>query len=114
MTMTSEELSADAATQSLRFTETEQCRSFRFCKTCRDTGSVGKLWRRVVAQRYEVPQVDWTCPHGWKWGGEPGLVLRLKRRLGIGGKFKKTTTAVGIRPCGGCRKRAARMDGREA
>ncbi len=97
-----------------RFTDTEQCKSFRFCKTCRDTGSVGRLWRRVVAKRYEVPDINWKCPHGWKWGGEPGLGLRLKQKMGIGTKFGRTTSAVGIRPCGGCARRAAKLDGREA
>lgn len=100
--------------KTVRFTDTDQCKSFRFCKTCRDTGSVGKLWRRVVAKRYEVPDEDWKCPHGWKWGGEPGLVLKLKQRFGVGSKFKKTTSRVGIKPCGGCAKRAAKMDGRQA
>lgn len=100
-------------TKPIRFTDTEQCKSFAFCKTCRDTGTVGKLWRRVVAKRYEVPSEDWKCPHGWKWGGEPGLMLKLKRRFRAGSRFKKTTTRVGIKPCGGCAKRAARMDGRQ-
>lgn len=98
----------------VRFTDTEQCRSFVFCKTCRDTGSVGKLWRRVVAKRFDVPSEDWPCPHGWKWGGEPGLMLKIKQWLGMGSKFKKATTRVGIKPCGGCAKRAAKMDGRQA
>lgn len=95
------------------FTDTEQCKRFVFCQTCRDTGSVGKLWRRVVAKRFEMPSEDWDCPHGWKWGGEPGLVLKLKRRFGVGSKFKKTTARAGIKPCGGCAKRAAKLDGRQ-
>ncbi|MFZ0488565.1 MAG: hypothetical protein WAL83_16350 [Arenicellales bacterium] len=98
----------------VKFTESEQCKSFRFCKTCRDTGTVGKLWRRVVAKRFIVPSNDWKCPHGWKWGGEPGLILKLKQKFNPGSKFGRTTSAVGIKPCGGCAKRAAKMDGRQA
>lgn len=98
----------------LKFTETDQCKGFVFCKTCRDTTTVGKLWRRVVAKRFEVPSADWECPHGWKWGGKPGLVLSLKQKLGLGSKMKKTTSTIGFRPCSGCQKRAAKMDGRQA
>jgi hypothetical protein len=115
--MTTAELTeapAAAEEKTVKFTDTEQCKSFAFCRTCRDTGSVGKLWRRVVAKRYDVPSEDWKCPHGWKWGGEPGLVLKLKRKFGVGSKFKKTTSRVGIKPCGACAKRAAKMDGRQA
>lgn len=112
--MATAEIADAAEDKPIRFTDTDQCKSFRFCKTCRDTGSVGKLWRRVVAKRYEVPSEDWRCPHGWKWGGEPGLILRLKQKFRPGSKFKKTASAVGIKPCGPCAKRAAKMDGRQA
>lgn len=103
-----------AEEKTVKFTDTAQCKSFVFCKTCRDTGSVGKLWRRVVAKRYDVPDEDWKCPHGWKWGGEPGLVLKLKQRFRVGSRFKRSTSRVGIKLCGGCAKRAAKMDGRQA
>lgn len=103
-----------AETESIKFTDSDDCKSFIYCRTCRDTTSVGRLWRRVVAKRYDVPNIDWPCPHGWKWGGKPGLMLRLKRRLGIGTQFSRTANRFGVRPCGECAKRAARMDGREA
>jgi len=34
-------------------------------------------------------------------------IPRLKRAIGLGDAVKKLTAAVGIRPCSGCRRRAA-------
>lgn len=98
----------------VRFTDTDQCKRFTFCRICRDTTTVGKLWRSVVAKRFDVPGTNWDCPHGWKWGGKPGLVLTIKQKLGLGTKIKAGTSKFGVRPCGGCMKRAAKMDGRQA
>jgi hypothetical protein len=36
----------------------------------------------------------------------------LKRSVGLGDVVKKATTKVGIRPCGGCNRRAAVLNGR--
>ena len=94
------------------FTDTERCRSFEYCQSCRDTGTAGKLWRRIVADRFDVPQPDWNCPHGWKWGGKPGLGLRIKKILGIGTLIKRTTTALGISKCTDCLERADKLDGK--
>ena len=94
------------------FTDTEQCRSFEHCQTCRDMGTAGKLWRRIVADRFDVPHPDWNCPHGWKWGGKPGPGLRLKRILGIGTLIKRTTAVLGISKCTDCLERADKLDGK--
>ena len=93
------------------FTETERCRSFEFCQSCRNTGSEGKLWRSVIAQRFEVPSTDWDCPHGWKWGGKPGLVLFLKKKLKVGTVIKKTSSALGVKACVDCERRGQWLDG---
>ena len=98
----------------MKFTDTEKCKSFTHCKTCRDPGTAGESWRSAVARLYEVPAAKWECPHGWKWGGEPGITLRLKRWLNFGSTFKKATAAIHIEPCEDCRKRAERLDGRHA
>jgi hypothetical protein len=34
------------------------------------------------------------------------LPVKLKRPIGLGDVIKRATSAVGIRPCGGCQKRA--------
>lgn len=99
-------------TTTIRFTDTDECKSFVYCPTCRDTGTTGKLWRRVIAKRYGMPNEDWACPHGWKWGGEPGLYLRIKRKLGVGRRFSRVASKLGARPCAPCARRAAKMDGR--
>ena len=93
------------------FTETERCRSFEFCQSCRDTGATGTLWRKVIASRFDVPNTDWECPHGWKWGGKPGLTLALQRGLKLGSAIKKTTSALGVVPCKDCVDRGQRWDG---
>ena len=94
-----------------KFTETERCRSFEFCQSCRDTGATGKLWRQVIQQRFDVPERDWECPHGWKWGGKPGFLLGLKKTLKLGSVIKKTTTALGVKPCVDCDERGEKLDG---
>jgi hypothetical protein len=96
------------------FTESEKCRSFEYCHSCRDTTVVGKLWRSVIAERFEVPKRDWECPHGWKWGGVPGWLLRLKRAFGIGTIIKRTASVLGVKPCSECLDREARYDGKRA
>ena len=37
-------------------------------------------------------------------------IPRLKRDVGLGDVVKRATAAVGIRPCGGCSKRAAALN----
>lgn len=37
-------------------------------------------------------------------------VPRLKRDIGLGDAVKKLTQAVGVRPCGGCARRAAALN----
>jgi hypothetical protein len=37
-------------------------------------------------------------------------IPRLKRDIGLGDVVKKATAAVGLRPCGGCSKRAAALN----
>jgi len=37
-------------------------------------------------------------------------VPKLKRDIGLGDAMKRLTSAVGIRPCGGCARRAAALN----
>ncbi len=93
------------------FTETERCRSFEFCQQCRDTGATGKLWRKMIAARFEVESPNWECPHGWRWGGKPTWRLALLRRLKLGSAFKKTAAVLGAKDCKECQRRGELMDG---
>ena len=93
------------------FTETDRCRDFSLCQTCRDTSVTGKLWRKMIAERFEVQSVDWDCPHGWKWGGKPSVKLAILRKLKMGSAFKRTAAALGAVPCEDCEQRGKRMDG---
>ncbi len=93
------------------FTETERCRSFEFCQQCRDTSATGKLWRKMIAARFEVESVNWECPHGWRWGGKPTWRLALLRRLKLGSAFKKTAAVLGAKDCKDCQRRGEQMDG---
>jgi hypothetical protein len=34
------------------------------------------------------------------------------KQIGLGDVFKRATTAVGVRPCGGCQRRAAALNRR--
>jgi hypothetical protein len=34
----------------------------------------------------------------------------MEREVGLGDAIKRVTSAMGIRPCGGCEKRAAAMN----
>ena len=35
---------------------------------------------------------------------------RAARRIGLGSAIKAVTTAIGIKPCGGCKRRAVALD----
>ena len=44
---------------------------------------------------------------------EPRLITReerLARRIGLGTAIKTVTTALGVKPCAGCRRRADTLD----
>jgi len=40
----------------------------------------------------------------------PGFIT--ERDIGLGDAIKRATSAIGIRPCGGCERRAAALNGR--
>jgi len=49
--------------------------------------------------------LDNTAPSEWP------PASNLLQRARIGTRIKQATTAVGIKPCGGCQKRAQRLNG---
>jgi hypothetical protein len=38
------------------------------------------------------------------------MPFKMSRSVGLGDVVKKATTAVGIKPCGGCQRRAATLN----
>lgn len=67
-----------------------KCETRLHCQTCRTDAD----WReRVVGVR------EFDCPHG----------VTAKSR-GLGDTVAKITSAVGIKPCGGCKKRQAALN----
>ena len=70
-----------------------QCHTHAHCRACRTDAD----WReRVTGVR------DFDCPHGVT---ESNLPSR-----GLGDTIAKATKAVGIKPCGGCRRRAKKLN----
>lgn len=69
------------------------CHTRAHCRTCRSDAD----WReRVTGVR------DFDCPHGVTEGNLPSR--------GLGDTIAKVTSAVGIKPCGTCKKRQAKLN----
>lgn len=67
------------------------CFSRTHCVTCRDLDG-GRDWRISLSQAYDVPGVDFPCPHLFPWGYKPLGAIEAgfdpeveKRRLRSGG-----------------------------
>jgi hypothetical protein len=56
--------------------------------------------------RHEQPATSQRQPFRMRL---PGFLV--PEEIGLGNVVKRATTAVGIRPCGGCAQRAARLNG---
>jgi len=78
--------------------------SHAHCGACRAKDG-GRQWRESLANAFELPPdaPDFTCPHGRPWGYIPPS-------KGVGDTIAKITSAVGIKPCGGCKKRRAKLN----
>ena len=73
----------------------------QFCETCR-CKEQGKAFRSVAAREYGIGDVDFACPKGKPW------IAPASR--GLGDTIAKITKAVGIKPCGGCKARQAKLN----
>ena len=82
------------------------CRGL-LCGRCRDLER-GRNWRKSVRCQFHVPgdKVDFACPLGKPWGFVPEEEGAGRSR-GLGDTVAKITRAVGIKPCGGCKRRQA-------
>jgi len=80
-------------TIALRQLRSAHCHTRAHCATCRTDAD----WReRVTGVR------DFDCPHGVTADNLPSR--------GLGDTIAKATKAVGIKPCGGCKKRQAALN----
>ena len=71
-----------------------------FCTSCRDRDK-GRSFRTSVLQirGIEGVKVDFECPKNKPW-----------KSRGLGDTIAKVTKAVGIKPCGGCKARQAKLN----
>lgn len=68
------------------------CQQRAACEACRTNAKFRKSLHR--AGLVDSPSFD--CPHGYRADRLP---------LGLGDVVEKVTRVLGIKPCGGCRKR---------
>jgi len=77
------------------------CHTRAHCATCRTDAD----WReRVTGVR------DFDCPHGVTVEGEKLHDPNPPKSRGLGDTIAKATKAIGIKPCGGCKKRQAALN----
>ena len=86
------------------------CKDRTCCKTCRDKEG-GRPWRESVRRVFDLPggTVDFECPHGKPWG-YAGEWTPEQTSRGLGDTIAKVTSAVGIKPCGGCKERQKKLN----
>lgn len=75
-------------------------RAKQFCDLCRQRDR-GRAFRRTILEIRGVKGVeqDFECPKGKPW-----------KPRGLGDTIAKATKAVGIKPCGGCKRRQAKLN----
>ena len=100
------------STERPQFKDSLICTSFDHCKTCRDREG-GKEWRLSNVKLFEVPgnTVDFQCPYGVPWNMSDSWWMSFRKQHKLGTKIATLTKKVGIKPCGGCRKRKKYLDG---
>ena len=88
------------------------CSTEAHCGTCRDLEG-GRAWRQSIVEHFEVHNVDFSCPHGHKWGDHfPAATKKVKSR-GLGDTVAKViqkATGGRVKPCGGCKKRQQKLN----
>lgn len=86
-----------------------QCTGEAHCRKCRMLEE-GRAFRTAMRASFEVPgdEVDFACPA--ERGGKPWSYDPPVKSRGLGDTIAKITRAVGIKPCGGCKKRQAALN----
>ena len=73
------------------------CKPGLYCRVCRDR-EAGRPHRVTwLTRNGSTIAPDFECPEGKPWGYAPSR--------GLGDTIAKRTSAVGIKPCGGCKRR---------
>lgn len=54
------------------FFKTAHCTSHVHCTRCRDLKG-GRCFRERIAGIFNMPEIDWECPYGFKWIEEKQL-----------------------------------------
>lgn len=81
------------------------------CATCRDRRG-GAAWRKQISEKYTTATTDWECPLGVPWNTNTNAWLAFRQKHRIGDRVESVTKAVGIKPCGGCKKRKDYLNGK--
>lgn len=68
------------------------CRNRRACADCRTL----RTFRESLFRKGWVESPEFACPHGYRADRLP---------LGLGDVVENVTSSLGIKPCGGCKKR---------
>lgn len=95
-----------AAHSASRSPSASACASGVHCHTCRAHTRNGDAFRASF-----LGDASAACPYGVPWDVGADALTKVLRRLRLGDKVAAATKAVGIRPCGGCRKRQRRLNG---
>ena len=85
------------------------CRTRRLCQACR----TNPVFQTTMRQKYPDLPADFACPFGvtdaaLRQGVVPPPPAGHWR--GLGDVIASATKAVGIKPCGGCKKRQAKLN----
>jgi len=58
-----------------KFTEADACKAQVHCQTCRNPGEDGQRWRNSLRVAFNIPEINFTCPHGKKWKGKLSRIV---------------------------------------
>ncbi len=88
------------------------CPTGEHCAFCRNKEG-GRSFRANMAKRFIMPNgaPDFECPSGHAWGAAPEKPApKPAPSRGLGDTIAKITSAVGIKPCGGCARRREKLN----
>jgi hypothetical protein len=81
------------------------CKSGAYCEICRNREG-GRAWRVAALETINrKDDVDFACWHGkeWQWTSKD-------KSRGVGDTIAKTTHAIGVKPCRGCKDRQEKLN----
>lgn len=73
------------------------CKSAVHCRTCREDSADARAWRESVAG-----EAEFDCPFG--------VTLDKLPSRGFGDTIEKMTRKLGIKSCGGCKRRRDKLN----